>query len=154
VLETDAVSARRVEVNMIWRAYISCGVESTRSIQAKMLQGFVGFMDDVLQAYKDASEIDGGEVESVKRLDCAALCSKLLEAGLPRSRWLDTRRSASVTTKPPETTDCRLPIFPAYQACVVSPHAEWPSSRGTVVCASSSSVKRTSRSPVACRASS
>jgi hypothetical protein len=91
VLETNAVSARRVKVNMMWQVYISCGVESTRSIQAKMLQGLAGFMVDVLQAYKDASEIDGGEVESVKHLDCAALCSKLLEAGLPRYR-VDYRR--------------------------------------------------------------
>jgi hypothetical protein len=83
VLETEAVSARRVEVNMIWRAYVFCGMEPTRSIQTEMLQGFAWFMDDVLQANMDVSEIDGGGVESAKRLDCATLCSKLLEVGLP-----------------------------------------------------------------------
>ena len=34
-----------------------------------MLQGLAGFMVNMLQAYKDASEIDGGEVKSVKHLD-------------------------------------------------------------------------------------
>jgi hypothetical protein len=77
VLETDAVSVGRIEVNVIWRAYISCGVESTRSIQTKMLQGLAGFMDNMLLASMDASGIDGGGVDSAKRLICAALCSKL-----------------------------------------------------------------------------